>query len=740
MRNFFAKNYFLVINYLLAVFAIFALYSSFWTHEKAWLVTSGFLFLVFIPGFLLSRIFKFDYESLATRLFTRLSIGLAFLFLISFLAIIFGWKITFLTSVYFLTNILFLVIAVVIDFIFLKKPEQDFVYSKFFSSDKLIWIIVAALGALVLSSIDQQGNNFKGDPQYHLSLMRKVVENEPMTISSLSYVKTSFEVQYIYPLWHIVMGILAKIINFNIFDVWGLLPISLALTSFLVWFYFFKQLFHQSAQAAFALMAFILFTFNKSIGYTFLRMPVPDTFAQYILLPLVVSLSLKFIFDTKLSFKILILASVSTLFMVAIHFVQYFYFLLMMLLFAILQVFTLFRSNEARVQIKRTLIILSVNLVIALAFAGILELKSNVISDLLKSFANSSYTNNFKLDSFNEFELMGQLAIIASPLLLVFVNLNRRFLFLIGLFLAPFLIFTEPIKSFVASFLSPVFMNRLFYNVVWYHAAWAAILGFLFLVIERITAKSKVAYGLTVAFLSVATILFLYVELNFILVRKWYALVFNSQVSTWVEANYLWLTAISFVIGLTILILQRYRPKLNEFFDWSKLKPGPIFVLFGLMTIFFLAMPEWRRAKNYFVLETKKPLIFKNSRYFTYTAIDIKNVGGEKTIDFIEKEIPPKSIVISNSGYPFLPMLADVHMPLYGSTAEKNFIVLFKNVPIKKKLATIKEYKIEYIIVIQAKNQNQDYFDQYPQYFKKIYNEEAIIYKVEPEAFKAQAK
>lgn len=76
--------------------------------------------------------------------------------------------------------------------------------------------------------------------------------------------------------------------------------------------------------------------------------------------------------------------------------------------------------------------------------------------------------------------------------------------------------------------------------------------------------------------------------------------------------------------------------------------------------------------------------------------------------------------------------MVDVYLGAYtyDSDPTKKYHNLYENVPIKEKLASVVDGKIEYILYLFKSGQTVSPFDAYPQYFTKIYdNGQATIFK-----------
>lgn len=740
-----------------AVWALFTILVHFIFNPAPWTLILTFFLVLFWPGFCLARIFKISFgnDSLG-QIISWMTLGFLFSFLICFLAIIFGFTLPLLINLYFIVLGLLFFIAFFIDLkgFQLQKETFSFNLREIFRARNLIFLLLGAFIILILIAIDQAGANFKGDPRFHLAILRKVVENQPLTVEGLSYIKFFHRLPYVFPIWHVFLGMISKISGMNIFSLWSEIPLSLSVLVLAVWYWFFKKILPNREIAYLALFLFIIyfwliiFAFDQ-YGYMFARLAVPDTLGQLFLLPLSIALSLRYIFDKQTNYKDLLVVSLLVIMMAVIHFTHYFYFLSVMGFFAVGFSILKFRDPEYKVFLRKILLTIFTNMIMVLPFLILLELKDKVLSKAIALYFNVQ--NIDFVVKFTRYDLYTKLSFIVLPFLLLFIKKYKKISFIFLLFLIIPIVYIQPIEIFLGKILSWVFIRRFYNNVAWPFLIWALILGFLLVLFDRLISKlssfSKyIRYGVDSA-LGILAVILVWLEIHSRTLTKFYnKTVFSKNTISWLVENYVWLIASFTIIVIIILLLQKYSKQIGNFFVFTETQNKISNFLLLFMLIFFLVSPAFKGLKVNFKKEISEDHFFTKPRDPTLTWTQPKTIGGMETVDFIKENIPPKSIFDSNSGYFMLSMLVDQYMSDYNSGADKTYGKIYlENVGIEERLACLNKGKIDYILLVSPKTKTLALFDNYPQYFEKIYpvreyplelsnginQQKATIYKVQ---------
>lgn len=739
------QKYTLRLYLIFFISSFFILIINYFLNISPWVFLLTVLFLIFLPGFALSRIFKITFSNdWLGQVISWLALGLIFNLTISLLAILLGLTITILLQIYFLTIIALFLIAFILDLFQPNSQKLDsynFDIKKLFKFENLIYIFFLLLVILVIATVNQIGGNFKSDSQYHIAIMRKAIGNFPLTIDNLSFVKNQIDLAYGLPVWHVFLSLTTKVLKTNIFTLWTEISTVLTLLVFLVWSWFFWQFLPNRQVRILAVFLFITYYFALD-GYFYTRLAVPDILNQLLLLPLSFGLSLKYIFDRESNYKHLIVLSLIIFFMGVIHWSQYFYFLIGMGLFGLIYLVFQYQEKDFWPIFKKIIQVVCVNLVLVVPTIIFLELKSHAVLQNLQIFPNiiTSLNNN----SFIKFNSYVQFSFLFLPFTVLFLKRYRQLIFVIAVFLVGILVFNIPhLSDFLAKYLSPIFIKRLYTNLgEWPYVIWALFISFIFVLLDRVIKFTKSSYYIINFLLLICLGTMLYLEVVFQAISIIYNQVFSDSTKVWIGDNYYWLISFVVISALILFFVQKYNPKWDEFFKYQDYRNNNTILILILITVLFLGSRSVASLKNNF----KKELV--NGRFFSdisadpvLTVVNINRFGGQETIDFIKNDIPAKSIFNSSgSSNMVLPMLVDVYMASFpfGQESMGAYQNLYRtDVPIQDRLKSLKNGKIEYVLYAYSNNKPSP-FVSYPQYFTKIYdNGNAAIYKVEKEQVEA---
>ncbi|KKQ18739.1 MAG: hypothetical protein US31_C0002G0084 [Berkelbacteria bacterium GW2011_GWA1_36_9] len=712
------------------------------------MIFSTFLSAIFIPGYVLSRVIKIQYEGFVGQLILWLTLGLSFNLLLCFLAVVGGLTISVFLQFYFVAMALLLIVAFVLEL--LKPADQEIKislnYREIFKAQNLIYFFLFILIVLVLVTVDQLGTNFTGDPFYHLSFMRKAIEGQPMTINNLSYLKNDFPIAYVIPLSHVFLTLFVKLTNSNIFTLYRELSTVLTLISFLVWYWLFVKVLPNRQVAFLALFLLILYYFDKN-AYLYTRLAIPDTFGNLILLPLSFGLVINYVFDKSSTYKHLIIVSLMIALMGLYHFTQYFYFLLAMGLWVVLYAIFNYKKEDFWLILKKIFQCIFVNMILIVPILLFWLLKNNTFSKSLQVFSAVTRTSNN--DRFEKFSPYMQLSYVFLPFIILFFKKYRSLIFLLSVFLVGPLIYNIPgLENLMRHYFSHIFVNRLYGNLgEWPYAIWALVLFFLFILVDRLMIKlnafSKYLKYLINSVLVVILGWMFYLQSKEGKILSYYNQIFRSEgLHNWLSGSYHWLIPLTMAVALALYIGQKYSLKINNFFEFKNIQNQSTVLILMLIVVFFILSP----AYNHLSVYANKVLV--NNHFFsvaTDPTLDIINptqFGGMETIEFIKNNIPSKSVFDTNSRANYsLPTLVDVHMASWTNNDDvdptKLYQGLYEKIPLNDKLNLLKKGDIDYIIYVYNKNKELAPFEAYPKYFKKIYtNTNAVIFQIDKIAVK----
>lgn len=691
-----------------------------------WILLVVFTFLMLLPGFGLARIFKIDFgnDNLG-KFLLWIVLGFIYALSASLLAILLGLTLAAIIKIYLIGQILILIVSLFLDY---RRPQKieptKFAWKMIFAGENLLSLLILAVTGVILYIISLNGSLFRGgDPSFHLTVIRKAFEGAALTASNLSFVKGQVHIAYGYPIWHILLAILARVLNADMFAVYRVITVPLSGLMILVWTWMLRQIFPTKHLAALGVLMLVVFNFY----YAFTVIVLPDAFGQYVLLPMTFALALKYIFSEgswRANYKLLIVTVLMVLLMGAIHITQYFYFLILMIMFGLVYAAFSWREKGWLEIVKKIAATVWANLLIFVPAAIFLQLTGRGIWEMLKSFVNISTLRALRYGAFKNFFILAKLVYPIVPLLLIFRR-DRRILFLLTIFLAVPLLYLPGVREVLIRGLGYIFLNRLYANVNWFFVIFAFVFGFILLLLDRLISKLHLAIRLVIDLILAGFLIWL-ARLAWTTdqISNLYGQIFSANLGRWLNAHYLYLAAGAIIIVVLIAILAARSKKINEFFVLHEPKDYLSQVLLIMILSLFLFSPRFVAFKAAF-----DPLKIKDKQ-FSYEAT-ANLAGGVETINFVRSQVPAKSVILANSKELYLEMLTDQQATAYPHTADERYYdqVFGKKLTIPEKLKILAKGKVDYILLVPA--QNETWFDQNPQYFTKIFSASAAIYKVD---------
>ncbi len=753
MKLFLGKKRLFLIYIFFALWGAVVLGLNRFSETSSLSLMLTFFLLLLAPGFCLARIFKIELkDEKIGQLILWITLGLILALSFCFLAVFLGWTLNNLAFIYLTSLALLALIALILDFL---RPVSQISYLEgkplklkdIFTPDLLIYLLLAIVIILILSSVDFRGANFKGDPFFHLAIMRKAIGGQPLTPENLNFVKGQLHPAYAFPVWHIFMSFLAKILNINIFTIWRELPFTLTIFSLMVWYFLFRKLLPTRGLAFLAFLLFMIFTYSiESPGYLFMRLPVPDTFNQFILLPLLVSLAIKYIFDRSANYKILIVLSMLAIFTGIIHLTQYFYFIFALVTFGLVYSILKFRDPDFRTTLKRIIFTIFTNVIMILPFILALELRGKTIFNTLKIFFNDKEPR-MTYYPFGKMPLLSKFDYLFLPLVLLFIRKYSRLIFLLGLFLMmPIFYYFTFLRIWLARILTTVWVNRLFSNVNWSFAIWALILGFIIILIDRLISRiasvSRYLRYLVDFTLSLLAIWLLWLEERHQGVSLFYNKVFSLGLDQWLGRNYYWLILIILVMVSIVLLLQRRFPKVGDLFTLTEFKNRYAAYILVFSLVLFMSAPMYSSFQYFLNLELQSKHFIAKAEDPFYSLVNPVVYGGPKASAFINENIPPKSVILIMGQTDYsLSLVVDQYMAAYADLSGMADIyskIYLKDIPIQEKIGYVNTAGIEYILDNSRISSTEETgLDDYPEYFTPIFATTETYYRVNEKEYQA---
>ena len=606
MKRFFGQHGFLVYLGLLFWVILILVLRNF---PSLFSITLTFLGLIFIPGFLISRIFKIDFTNdRFGNLINFLAIGFIYNIFFAFLGLAIHININQLIWLNLIIVFVLFVIGLIID----KEIKFTCDIAKIKFSDILLYGGLFSYLFLVLITVIQLGGNFVGDPIYHLAAMRKAISGQPLSIENIAYLKDQFHPAYFYSPWHILLAQSAKIANINIFSLWQAVVIPLTIMVFMVWYWVYLKIFNNKFLAVFGLILSIIYIYWQN-GYLFSRLAVPDTLSTYLLLPLALGLAIKYIFSKTSNLKHLAVLTFFVGIMTAIHQTQWLYYLLSIGFLLICYAIFKSKDDDYKQVLKKICLALFSNFIVAIPVFLIIQVKGGTLSEHLGVF--QTLQPILRNDQFVKWEVFLKLSYVFLPLVLLFSKKYRALIFIIALFLIGPLIHNIPgLKEWAIDNLSHVFVKRMYSSVGWAPAVLALVFGFLLLLFDKQLFKVKKGIRYFVdSILGLILLIFTYLEFKNEFFSNLYEKILGEGTLNFLNSNYLWLVPLVFVISLIIFIWQKYNSKLIDFFEISEPKEG-VGISFSLLIIaMFLLTLGWGHLSSNFNKQLSNPTFFKKT-------------------------------------------------------------------------------------------------------------------------------
>jgi hypothetical protein len=439
-----------------------------------------FLSSVVLPGFLLGQIFGLKLkDDLIGNVVVATALGFLLAFIISLLGIVIRLTINDLTTLYLTLIVGLFLIA----FGLSLAKEQDLwlSWSKvklFFQRQHPLLYLMLAVCLAALFAIGIIGGQFSYDSYFHLSIMRKVFDGQSLSLENLSFTKNvNIHIAYGVPVWHVFLSLIAKLAKTNIFNVWAQIPLALSILGLIVWYWLAKLILPGKMLAILAVICFIFakFTFGGSEVGMF---AMPEYFARTVLLPLMLALALRFIFEDRYNWKFYGLVVMLSLFTGMVHWIQYFYYLTVIGSFGILYIFLGPKKDKINF-IKRIALVFFGSWPFIIGYILFLQIESGQSYSFLQShtipeaaFIHASYRYQWLYFSL--------LAIFTC----IFSRWWPRLLVLSAAFLALLFFNINVFRNLSIRFLNETFWNRLEPNLNLDFLVWPLLIGTFFVLID----------------------------------------------------------------------------------------------------------------------------------------------------------------------------------------------------------------------------------------------------------------
>lgn len=731
MKSFLFKRPIILAYALFVLWGVAVFFITRQSPLASWNFFVSFLFMLFWPGFSLARIFKIEFKKDPFgQVVLVLILGLVFPLVLCLIAMLAGLTLPVLVTLYLTLTVVSFILAIILDCKRPALPEPiELDYKKIFNLDNLGFILLLVALFYILVAVGVQGSDFRGDPHFHLTIVRKAFDGFSLFPQNLNFVKSSaINIAYGLPIWHIFLALITKIFHSNIFDIWGQISLPLATLAFIAWYWLIKQILPTKNLIVLTMLIWAAAAFSLiGKGYIFTRMPVPDTLGQLFLLPLLVALAIKFVSEKELDYKILIISLILSSLVAVIHMSHYFYYLTFLIVLGLTYLVLGFLRGDYVSVIKKFGIIISVNLVALGLLALFFELHGKMISETIRAFMGVQAILPLSLG------LPPLFLAIAFALILAFKN--SKLLFLVGIGLATPLAYISSVQIWLTKILGGIFFSRLYQNMTWDFIFWGLIWGFILILIDRLISKvsqrrSSIRYLIDIL-LAAFTAWMIYAEINFHSISNFRIKGFNPFFANWQVGAYWWIAALLGILLFVAFVPEKYLRVPKNLLTFSEPKNQIAAFLLTIVIIFFIFSPNYSQLVTLTKYKNVSDYIYKYKNY-QGVLIGIDNFGGQEAIDFIRTRIPPKQVfLVHQSLLVPISLLIDQHMVGYPDDAAMvNFQQVYNpQLGAAKKLALISQSKADYVFVTPD-TYVLLFFDSYPQYFTKIFQGKVFIYEV----------
>lgn len=681
-------------------------------------ITLAFLTLIFAPGVFLVRIIRLKSDVLLLYI---IGFGLSYFFLINLLGILIGLTIVQLEYI----TITGLIVSGIIAF---WRDQKEVITINFDGLKKKSigdWILIGFIGLLVIITlwgVDAQSDRLIGDGWFHLAILEKIVSNLGLNPANLAMTKNApLNPVYSFPIWHILVGEFSRILEITIFTALKQVIVSLVILTMLVWYQFLTIFFKNKYLVAIMFLSFLLVFLRDNTYYFLIALASPDSFNRLFLLPLILGLTINFLYSSSNKAINVILISLLAISMGLIHFTQFIYYILFLIVLFIL-IIIFYRKKD--ILLKLGYLFGGIG---CLILPYLLIIQRGIITTFLSANANAYNGNKLAFNTFLGTNVIYRYAIMALPILTLFIKKNYRLLGLISIMVVGLLIYW-PYLGFQGVFLKyfgEIFTSRAL-AIIPHFIFFGLILYLIIVGLNYLFSKLPQKYHL---FSNVILVLIFLIFMAVPVLRNFLTtivdkIIFNESLTLTGWNFYL---VLILVLSGVILFWAFHRK--NEI-NLPEVREKTNFAILSVIFIVILSLSSIPGLKKVF---TSNPngSIFSNR--YSNNASDISSIGGEKTIEFL-RSVPAQSVFITSN-----PTFAQM-VVLYSNNfvAEYPFgITDFTTSPkvfdsetsLNDKIAILDQTGVDYIMF--RKVSHEEIFNKNSEKFNKVFstqNDKVTIY------------
>ncbi|MFA6492768.1 MAG: hypothetical protein WCV58_01360 [Patescibacteria group bacterium] len=695
--------YIVIILWLLLLKVLLSL-SSFGSTGLG--VTLSFLTIIFLPGFLLYRLLKVQ-SQLAKYLYI-IGFGFGFYFLINFFALVLNLTISQIGFVnLFLVSLLFLISFIKdwqeiweIDFSYFKEKDPAKWVVRFFV---LIALILAFLG------LDAQSDRLIGDGWFHLALLQKIVSGGGLSPYNLWVVKSEvLNPVYSFPVWHIFIGQFSNILGIPIFTALKQSLLPLFIISMIVWFSLISLIFKNYWITTVCFLSLILIFLKDNIFYYLVALPSPDSFNRLLLLPLILGLTVNYLFEKTPKILNITLISLLVIFLGLIHFTQVIYLVVIWVVLGL--VLLIFFVKEP---LKRLGLLMGGLAILILPY--LLIFQRGIFSSFLMANAAAFTGDKVNFKTYLGANIIYRYAILSLPVIVLFLKKQLRLGLLFSIAVGMLLIYWPylGLRPLFLKYFGAIFVDRSLaiipHFIYFGFLLFFIILGINYLLVFVLRKIHQKAIWFANIILVIFTLLAVFgLPANFVDKN-----IFSETNILFID--YFWLI-FALIILLVLVIYIMYRKK--EFI-LPKPKENLNFALLIILFFVFLSTPYFVPFKETL---TKNPNGSIVSNRLTNNASDITYFGGQKTIDFWQSKSKEVFLTDAVTLAQMILLYSDNYAAEYPYSI-KEFSQSNKfydeSLSLDERLEILDSLQVNYIIVRHA--EDTPFYENNSNYFEKVF-------------------
>lgn len=708
------------------------------------------LFFVLLPGFGFSRLTKLRLgQDMLSQIVTWLAFGLVIILFLSCLTLVFGWTIQLLISVISVLSVGLFVAGFILDWRRKTFYEKDWQW-RYLIPD--FWtVLILLLSILMLTVLSFKGSIMKGGaPLFHIATMLKAVSGGPLTLHNIAYQPDIVNIAYLFPIWHVFLGICAKLSHLDVFTLWQRAVLPLTAMSYLIWAWLIRRILPTRHIQSLGIILFLILSFIWEDGYTFTGIAIPNTFSEQALLPLAVGVTLNYILLPKKegiwkkSWPWVVFMIPFSIVLALVHPQGYVYYLFILGSFLIFWLILSFRDPEFKPILKRIFLAFAGFIIAFLPLVVVWQIfGQKTFSQTLANFYQNSMPQQVRFIRVVSWGLTMKYAFILLPLVLLFLKKYRALVLPLATVTMIPIVSMDLIRPLVLKTVSYLWLRRLPTNVFWYFLIWGLVIGFVFLLLDRFIRRFNKALQIIFSILAaLLVVLVFWLQQKFNFTLKANDFIFGSTTNSWANHNYLWIVITLAILAIFGFILMHFRQKIADFFTLEEPKNQLVQIFLVIALGLILVAPSYAALAKAPISRLEKPIKRnQNQDYIKYY------VGGDQVIDYIKSNISPNAVFDCYNCYFYLLPLVDVKMPIFADDADDLYVAIYNTkLPMKDRIRLIDHAKMQYLLLSDDPKKLprlETDFDQYPQYFTKIFVKKpvpkeraAVIYKVNRDRIK----